>query len=232
MAVFREAEQQGAFAFWNPPMWTAQKPNGIPELTDMHRRLIEEGLLEGIEVVNYHTYSREALRIALDHDLTILGTSDIHGLVDWDFEVPSGGHRPVTLVFAEERSKSGIEAALREGRTAAWFRNTLIGREAHLTPLLEASISVVGASYQEETAVLDVAIANRSEAEFILDTRSEYPYHARADVVRLAPHDTTTVQVKPGRRVEKLELRFGVLNAVVAPDEHPELSLEVHPDEP
>ena len=45
------------------------------------RTLIQEGLLDGIEVVNEHT-SAEALQIALDHDLTVLGTSDIHGLID------------------------------------------------------------------------------------------------------------------------------------------------------
>jgi len=32
--------------------------------------------------------------------LTIIGTSDIHGLIDWQYNVPQGGHRPITLVFA------------------------------------------------------------------------------------------------------------------------------------
>lgn len=67
--------------------------------------LIEERLLNGIEVVNETMVSEEALRIALDHGLTIMGTSDVHGLVDWEFEVPGGGHRPITLVFAEERTR-------------------------------------------------------------------------------------------------------------------------------
>jgi len=44
--------------------------------------LIRDGLLQGIEVVNDTTYSDEALQIALDYNLTILGTSDIHGIVD------------------------------------------------------------------------------------------------------------------------------------------------------
>ncbi|MEM9885126.1 MAG: hypothetical protein AAF849_04475 [Bacteroidota bacterium] len=48
----------------------------------MHEKLIQEKLLHGIEVANDVTYSQEALQIALDHDLTIMGTSDIHDLVD------------------------------------------------------------------------------------------------------------------------------------------------------
>jgi hypothetical protein len=50
--------------------------------------------------VNNTTYSDDALWIALEHDLMIMVTSDIHALVDWQYDVPRGGHRPVTLVFA------------------------------------------------------------------------------------------------------------------------------------
>ena len=73
-------------------------------LTDVHRLLIREKLLDGIEVVNDQTFSIEALQIALDNNLTIMGNSDIHKLVDWDYKVPEGGHRPITLVFAKERT--------------------------------------------------------------------------------------------------------------------------------
>jgi len=227
MPVFREADRQGAFIFWNHPMWTAQKPNGIPSLTEMHRTLIDEGLLHGIEVVNEHTYSAEAMRIALEHDLTMLGTSDIHGLIDWDYEVHSGGHRPVTLVLARERSKVGIKAALKAGRTAVWHHNTLIGREEHLRPLLDASLAVVDARYLDDTSVLEVQIENRSDAEFVLDSRGDAPFHTRSDLVRVAPQDTTRLVVKPGERRASVSLSFEVLNAVVAPETHPTIQFEV-----
>lgn len=227
MAVFREADRQDAFIFWNHPMWTSQKPSGIPSLTDMHRTLIEEDLLHGIEVVNKHRYASEAIRIALEHDLTMLGTSDVHGLIDWDYEVHDGGHRPVTLAFAEERSKDGIKEALEAGRTAVWHHNTLIGREQHLRPLLNASLSVVGARYRDETSVLEVRIENTSDAEFVLDSRADASFHARSDLVRVTPQDTTYLHVKPGERVASVPLSFEVMNAVVAPDTHPTIEFDV-----
>lgn len=227
MPVFREADRQGAFIFWNHPMWIAQKPSGIPSLTEMHRTLIDEGLLDGIEVVNEHTYSAEAVRIALEHDLTMLGTSDIHGLIDWDYEVHSGGHRPVTLVFAQERSKKGLREALEAGRTAVWHHNTLIGRKQHLRPLLEASLAAASARYLDDTSVLEVQIENRSDAEYVLDSRGDAPFHTRSDIVRVAPQDTTRLLVKPGERRASLTLSFEVLNAVVAPEEHPTIQFEV-----
>lgn len=227
MPVFREADRQGAFIFWNHPMWITQKPSGIPSLTEMHRTLIDEGLLDGIEVVNEHTYSAEAVRIALEHDLTMLGTSDIHGLIDWDYEVDSGGHRPVTLVFAQERSKEGLRKALETGRTAVWHHNTLIGRERHLRPLLDASLASVTARYLDDSSVLEVQIENRSDAEYVLDSRGDAPFHTRSDIVRVAPQDTTRLLVKPGERRASLTLSFEVLNAVVAPEEHPTIQFEV-----
>jgi len=227
MAVFREADSQDAFVFWNHPMWTAQKPSGIPSLTDMHRTLIDEGLLDGIEVVNQHRHSAEAMRIALEHDLTMLGTSDVHGLIDWDYAVHEGEHRPVTLAFPEERSKASVKSALEAGRTVVWHHNTLIGREEHLRPLLDASLSVAGARYLEDTSVLEVRIENRSDAEYVFDSRGDIPFHIRSDLVRIAPQDTTRLQVKPGRRAETVDLSFEVLNAVTAPETHPTFSLEI-----
>lgn len=225
--VFREAKRQGAFVFWNHPNWTAQVPDGIARLTDMHRQLLEEGLIQGIEVVNDLTYSDEALQIALDHDLTIMGTSDIHGLVDWQYEVPQGGHRPITLVFAEEKSEEGIKEALLAGRTAAWFNNTLIGREEHLIPLLESSLQVIEAAYQEDSQVLDVQVENRSDADFHLQNLSDYTLHANADFLTVPANGVTTLQIKTLEEKDSINLSFQVLNAVTAPKEHPVIELEV-----
>ena len=86
-----EANKQNAFVFWNHPAWPAQRSDGIAKLDDFHKYLIKNNLLHGIEVVNELYYSEEALQIALEHNLTIMGTSDIHGLIDWLFNVPDDG---------------------------------------------------------------------------------------------------------------------------------------------
>ena len=112
LAVFQEARLQDAFIFWNHPHWISQSPDALVPLSNIHKQLIRDGLLQGIEVVNDTTYSDEALQIALDYNLTILGTSDIHGIVDWQYKIPDQGHRPVTLVFARERTAESIKQGL------------------------------------------------------------------------------------------------------------------------
>ncbi len=229
--AIREANRQGAFVFWNHPSWPAQKPDAIAELTDMHRQLIDEGLLHGIEVVNEQWYSDEALQIALDHNLAILGTSDIHGLIDWTFDVPGGGHRSATLVFATDRSVEAIGEAFRMRRTVAWFKDILIGRPEHVQPLIEASLSVKTAEYGEDASVLHVAIKNTSDAAFTLRNLSEYTFATATDLIVLEPHAVTWLEVKTGERGFRHDLVFEALNVVTAPSTHPEWSVVVEVEE-
>lgn len=232
--VFREARRQGAFVFWNHPNWEPQQPDGIATLQETHHTLLKENLLQGIEVVNDVTYSDEALQIALDHDLTIIGTSDIHGLVDWQFGVGSGGHRPVTIVLAEERSVKGIRDGLFDRRTIVWFNELLIGREEHVLPLVQSSLQVVDAIYRPNTTVLNLRIENKSDVEFSLKNLSPFTFHNFADIVTIAPNDTTSLLVKTIDDLDDLELQFEVQNVVTAPGEHPTLEIPVtvlRPDE-
>ncbi|MDX2248546.1 MAG: Sb-PDE family phosphodiesterase [Bacteroidia bacterium] len=231
LAVFREAKKQGAFVFWNHPNWTAQAKDGVARLTDMHKQLIAENLLHGIEVVNDVTYSAEALQIALDHNLTIMGTSDIHGLVDWAYQVPEGGHRPITLVFATEKTEAAIKEGLVNRRTVVWYNNTLIGREAQLMPLLNACVTIKSAAYQDQSSVVTVTLENHSDAEFILSSFGDYTFHAHDDVVMVAPNGITEVQVKTLEKMKSFDLKFSVLNAITAPRTHPELTLKVKVNE-
>ncbi len=224
--AFRAAADQGGFTFWNHPNWSAQKPDGIARLSDMHRQLISEGLLHGIEVVNDVTFSDEALQIALDNDLTILGTSDIHGLIDWQFNVANGGHRPMTMVFSKSRNIADIKEALMEGRTAVYFENLLVGRETHLVPLIKASLTVESARYGDDY-VLPVVISNPSPVRFLLENMTNLTFHANGDVLEIDPYNTTTIYVKTLEKLDEFTLRFRILNALTAPKQHPEVDIEV-----
>ena len=110
-----QANNQGAFVFWNHPNWTSKNAgriDGIARLDPLHKELISKNLIHGLEVANEDTFSEEALEIAIENNLTILGTSDIHGLVDWDFDIPNGGHRPLTFILSKDQSIESINCLL------------------------------------------------------------------------------------------------------------------------
>ena len=106
------ARKQGAFIFWNHPHWIGQRKDGSVKLYEEVKDLIDKNLLHGIEVTNERTYSVQAIQVALDHNLTMLGTSDVHGSVDWDDNIPHGGHRPVTLVFSKRKNLKDLKRSL------------------------------------------------------------------------------------------------------------------------
>jgi 3',5'-nucleoside bisphosphate phosphatase len=224
MEVFREARKQGAFVFWNHPHWTAQRPDGVATLTDMHRELLKEGLFSGIEVYNEDTYSKEAFKLAQEYNLTLLGNSDVHGLVDWSYQVPDGGHRPVTLVFAKEKTPEAMQKALENRQTVVWFDNNLVGNPDFLVPLITESLEV---QKEGRGPVPSVLIHNRSDADFVVENQSDYSLHNFAPVFILKAHETTKVMVKTLEELDTFDLKFKVLNAFSSPAEQADIQLRV-----
>ena len=230
LAVFAETNRQDAFTFWNHPNWVAQREDGVARLTPLHEELIARKWLHGIEVVNDLTISKEALQLALDHDLTIMGTSDIHGLVDYQYGIAEGGHRPVTLVLAKERSAAAIREALFAGRTVAWFENTLVGREEHARTLVEASLTVTQAYYRGPTSVVDLTIRNGSDADFVVENLSGYSLQSDLGVLHLPPHSETVLSVMTLEALPTFDLRLRLLNVITGPEERLEVTLPVTAD--
>ena len=229
--AFREAKKQGAFIFWNHPNWIGQNKQGITQLTPTHEVLLEEGLLHGIEVTNENSFADRALTIANEIGLTILATSDIHELIDWLFDIPGGGHRPVTLVFAKERSEIGVKDALFDGRTVAWYQNNLIGQEKYLIPLIKSSLTVDTAYYQmygnTKTHIANVVISNQSDATYLINNESNFSFYNTTNVVQLNPQTITTLSVKTIESLSSFELKFEILNAIYAKNKHPKVRLEI-----
>ena len=227
MAAFEEANNQGAFVFWNHANWVAQRPDGIARLEDMHRELIAKKWLHGIEVINDVTYTDEGLNIALENDLVIIGTSDIHGLIDWQFDVPKGGHRPITLVFAKERTEESIAEAVKAGRTVGWMNNILVGRPEWLNPLMESCLQVTKSDYLGTSSIAEITIENVSDATFLLENLSDYTLHRNTNILTIPAHESVTLQLKTIEQIEQFTIAFKVLNAVTAPKTHPNVSFDI-----
>lgn len=236
------ANKQDAFVFWNHPAWPAQRSDGIAKLDEFHKYLIEKKLLHGIEVVNELYYSEEALRLALENDLTIMGTSDIHGLIDWLFKVPDDnessngtlpGHRPVTIIFSKDKSEDGIKDALFTGRTAVFYNELLIGKEENLKPLVEKCLVInnindleLGYSEDGKSTIKKVEIKNISDAPFILKNLNSFTFETNSDIINIMPNSIHSISVKT--KGETLnELKFEVLNGIIAPKKYLNISLQI-----
>lgn len=224
--AFSSAKNQGAFVFWNHPAWYDQRPMGNPILSDFQKERIKKGELQGIEVINTGDYAEESLALALENNLTIMGTSDVHGLIDWDY-TEKGNHRPITLVFAKSKSIEGLKEALFAGRTVAVYNDLLVGKAEYLNPLLQASIQVVKASYVPDTQVLHLELKNVSSSDLLFENQMEYTFYDSSPVFEIAAGETKIVHVKTLENIESFNLKLKALGAYTAPKVHPVIEWEI-----
>lgn len=221
MEAYKAARKQGAFVFWNHPHWIGQSKDASVNIADEVKELINKRLLHGVEVTNERTYSDQAIQAALDHDLTMIGTSDVHDLVDWDYNIPHGGHRPVTLVFSKKRDQKGLKRALFQGRTIVWYNNLMIGKNEWMSPLIDASLTLDSVGYYKNYELAIIKIRNHSDARFILKNKTEYDFYQHSDLVEIEPHTIKQLAIVSGKKLSSFDLEFEVLNAVIAPSTHP-----------
>jgi hypothetical protein len=162
---FEEAIKQGAFLQWNHPGWKSQEPDGIPKLYDIHRKLIKNGWLHGIEIYNDADFYPLAFTFCEENNITMTGNSDVHAIISERY--PSPEHRPMTLVFAKERSHDALKEAMFAGRTLVYFGEKLAGREQYAKPFFYQCISVGKPYFQNEKTIF-FEITNRSDVPFYL----------------------------------------------------------------
>lgn len=208
-----EAKEQGAFIFWNHPGWKAQQPD-TTQWWPEHSRLLNEGLLSGIEVYNSREYYPEALQWAKQKLLTVLCNSDIHSPISMAY---SGNHRPMTLVFATNKSIGAVKQALKDRRTVAYYDNQLLGDKQYLSPLFFRSIQIknegIGLGNHQ---IKKVMIHNSSDLDFHLKKRQPSIGFSCPDNVTLEAHKTVFIDLTGTSEevniMDRLKLYYEVTN--------------------
>ena len=217
----KEANNQGAFVFWNHPMWEANRSDGIAKLDPIHKEVIDKKLLHGIEVVNFDTFSEEAMQIALDYELTMMGTSDVHILIEWDFNIEKESfHRPITFIMSKNRTIKSIRDALFNGDTFIWYRDLIIGKSNNLKQVIENNLEVISKGYGfkgRKVEILQLELRNKSVAPISLNYIGEYTFHNDYKFIELEPRSSKTIYVKTKKIKEAIDLEFEILNYVIAP---------------
>lgn len=220
----RIAHEQGAFIFWNHPGWDAQLKSNTVVWYDEHTWLVEQGFLQGIEVVNGRDYYPEAHQWAIDKKLTMMSNSDIHQPLNLDYHVHDGDHRPITLVFAKARSREAIKEALLARRTVVYSANRLIGDEQFLKPIFENSIQFNQTTLTAKgTKKVLLQVSNSSDIEYELERVGDPADIKIPKSLVLAARKTVLFEVsgKSGapEGEKKLEPAYTVTNLLVGPNQ-------------
>ena len=229
MDAFRAAKTQNAFIFWNHPGWTAQQPDTTmwwPE----HTQLLEQGMMYGIEVVNWEYYP-EAHRWCLEKKLTMIGSTDVHQPMQTHLDMVSWKHRTMTLVFARSATPEAIREALNERRTAIYHNDHVIGEEKYLKELFENALEwkVEKTNKKEEMRVM---IRNKSDLTIRLkndnhDPRVVYLRNTDLSPFTLTPKGVRTFTVRLLEGITGGDVNFIVENFFVEPNEGMKYTLRI-----
>lgn len=224
------AQKQGAFIFWNHPGWEPQLKDGRTIWYPEHTELLTNGMLHGIEVVNGRDYYPEAHRWAVEHKLAMLSNSDIHDPMN--MELGEGEHRPITLVFAKDRTPGALKEALFARQTAVYSGNLLVGDEKFMRPIVAGAIQVKTPelSIKGKQRKL-VQVHNASDVEFTLKRADTVKGVSCPSEIILPARKTILVQVTAsqadGGRNQKIQLPYKVTNVLVGPDQPLQVTLDL-----
>lgn len=164
---FDEAIRQGAFLQWNHPGWKAQEADGIPKMYDIHKKMIEKGWIHGIEYFNYDEYYPLVFTFCEQNNIALMGNSDIHGVISETYTRPEYSNRPMTLVFAKEKTPESLKEAMFAGRTMVYFQDKLVGKEEYAMPFFYQCVSVAKPFYKDDKKIY-FEVSNNSDIPFYL----------------------------------------------------------------
>ena len=196
--AIRNAKAQGSLVMHNHPGWWRTSI----DFTEAEKIAYGEGLIDGVEVMNYNEFYPGIIDRVQERGLFIAANTDIHASSAEDFNKYEY-MRPMTLIFATERTEAGLREALEAGRTLAFGFNTLCGSEQLLADFFRASVCLKHVSGEAYT------LTNRSSVPYVLQFGDANPVH-------LDPF--TTIRISG-------PLQFKVLNMFCGKDSHPVVKL-------
>ena len=220
MDAFHAAKAQNAFIFWNHPCWDSQQPDTTLWF-DEHTKLLQQGMMQGIEVVNGGDYCPEAHRWCLEKRLTMLGNSDVHTPMQ-DFA--HGKHRPMTLVFARSATPEAIHEALKERRTAVYNDEYVIGEEKYLKELFENAVEIKTVKTANSVRI---TFTNNSDLTFHL---KKTRHDARLVYFReytIVPQGVHTITVRLTEGATAGDVNFSIENFLVEPEKGMKYTIKI-----
>ena len=204
----RNAKAQGALVMHNHPGW--RRTNLVPTPTEA--AVYAEKLVDGVEVVNTDEFYPGVIDIARENGLFVSANSDIHGSTARDYRL-MGYDRPMTLVFAKERTLEAVREALETKRTLAYGFNTVSGDEQLLKDFFKAGVkaSVIRTSSRN----VHLAVTNMTSITYLVSQGNQNPK-------RLLPFHTLWFGIPVGTKT----LDLTVHSMFNSKEGHPVVSLE------
>ena len=207
--AIRNAKAQGALVMHNHPGWHRRNL----EMTNTEQSAYEEGLIDGVEVMNMGEFYPGIIDRAHQKGLFIAANTDIHGSTAADYRM-KGFERPMTLILAHDKSLDSVREALEARRTIAFAFNTLCGNESVLKDFFKASVKSNVLS--ETTKEKIIMLTNTTSVPYLVQRKGQNP-------ILLSPHSAIRISVSAKSKV----LKVAVVNMWYGASSHPVVEFDI-----
>ena len=209
----RNARAQGGLVIHNHPAYR----RGTTEKSKIHVELYNEGLIDGVEIVNDMTFYPKMIRRAVEEDLIMLGSSDIHRPTSETYGLRNV-YRTMTFIMAKECSEKAIREALEKRRTIAYSGGDLMGEEKLLSDFFNAAVDCRILLHNEQEGMHYYQLRNESS----ITLRIRY----NNAIYELEPFHTVTLGYKTAGK-KSLEPELTIENMWHIDYQHPTIKVEL-----
>lgn len=203
----RNAKAQNALVMHNHPGWERTNIDYTPAEAVMY----EEGLIDGVEVLNTDEFYPGVIDRVHEKGLFISANSDIHSSTAYDYRY-NGFDRPMTFILAKDKNLESVREALEARRTIAFGYNTLCGEEQLLKDFFAAGMKLTVMHRGKSST--NVAITNMTSIPYVIRQEGK-------NQCKLNPFQTLWFTVPK----DKPTLDFEVLNMFCSKEGHPVVQL-------
>lgn len=199
----KNAKAQGALVMHNHPGWRKTSL----DYSDLDKIVYEEGLIDGVEVMNGDEFYPGIIERTAEKDIFISANTDVHSTTTEEYR-SVGYDRPMTLILAKDKSLASLREALEQNRTLAYGFGTLCGSEQLLKDFFAASVKV------ERISPKVVMLTNTSSIPYTIQ-------RGKSNQVVLPA--MSSIRLTVGEKAKSLKL--SVLNMWCGDRKHPEVMM-------
>lgn len=208
MEALKDANKQGAFVMWNHPGWAFHQDS--TEWREFHEKAYKKGLIHGVEVFNFAEWYPVVIDWCEDKKLSIFANTDMHYVFSHTYDYNS--HlRPMTLVFAKNRSMEALKEAMFARRTVAVYADQMAGNKEYLAELFHKSIKIIPC--KEERGRIHFQVINNSDLTFKLKSVDKKGPRN----IELLPNSEVFAKCKTGKNIK---LKYEVTNCHIRSDKN------------
>ena len=202
--AIRNAKKQNALVMHNHPGWKRK----TVDMNELHERLYEEKLIDGVELVNGGSFGPKLIQRCLEHKLFMAGATDAHSTTSHIYK-ERGCFRTCTFILAKDLSLKSVREALEKRRTLAYAYNNVMGEEKLITEFFHNSVSMNV-----------VYTSSKGEKTVVLTNTTSIPYrisrNGKGEGTLLPAFQSISFKVAKDK-----DFSFSVMNLWTADDEHP-----------